>query len=88
MEPKWLDIYPAAERIAQSTSITCDDVLIVDVGGGKGHDLLRFRERFPSVSGKLVCQDLPQTFSSMDLQPESIVMMEHDFFTEQPIKRK
>ena len=81
-EPKWLDIYPAGEKLRADEG----QVLIVDVGGGKGHDLALFRKRFPDIAGELVVQDLPRTFSSLVEKPAGVTFMEHDFFTEQPIK--
>lgn len=81
-EPKWLDIYPAGEKLRAAP----DQVLLVDVGGGKGHDLILFRQRFPDVTGELVVQDLPRTFASLAEKPPGITLMEHDFFAEQPVK--
>lgn len=81
-EPKWLDIYPAGERLRAEDG----EALIVDVGGGKGHDLGLFRQRFPDVTGELIVQDLPRTFASLAERPKGITLMEHDFFDEQPVK--
>ncbi|KAL4789342.1 S-adenosyl-L-methionine-dependent methyltransferase [Aspergillus venezuelensis] len=58
----WFDIYPVEERLR----ISPDRVLLVDIGGGVGHDILAFRRRFPKLSGKLVLQDLPQVIDSLD----------------------
>ena len=60
-------------------------VFLVDVAGNKGHDISSLRTRFPDLPGRLVLQDLPQTFE--DLPPlVDIEVMPHDMFTEQPIK--
>lgn len=82
-EPKWLDIFPADKLEAVP-----GQVLIVDVGGGKGHDLVLFRQRFPHMTGEMIVQDLPRTFASLAEKPQGITLMEHDFFTEQPVKGK
>ncbi|KAL4920630.1 S-adenosyl-L-methionine-dependent methyltransferase [Aspergillus aurantiobrunneus] len=85
---RWMDagFYPVQEQLIQGTAIGADDVLLVDVGGSFGHDLLDFRLKWPSVPGRLVLQDLPEVVSSVgDLHP-SIDVMGHDFFTEQPVK--
>lgn len=34
-----------------------EDVVLVDVGGGRGHALERIKQRFPNLKGKLVLQD-------------------------------
>ncbi|CAG8075316.1 unnamed protein product [Penicillium nalgiovense] len=69
-------------------NVTQDDVLVVDVGGSVGHDLSEFRRKWSDAPGRLVLQDLPDVIAQAktgQLHP-SIEAMEHDFFTEQPIK--
>jgi len=34
-----------------------EEALIVHIGGGRGHDLKAFRNKFPKVEGKLVLPD-------------------------------
>ncbi|OJI98866.1 hypothetical protein ASPVEDRAFT_50464 [Aspergillus versicolor CBS 583.65] len=85
---RWMDpgFYPVQEQLIEGTDFGKEDVLLVDVGGSFGHDLLDFRRKWPSVPGRLVLQDLPEVVSSVkDLDP-SIDVTAHDFFTEQPIK--
>ncbi len=60
--------------------------LLVDVGGGRGHDLEAFRNRFPDEKGKLILQDLPPVIGDIKELHEDIVRLEHDFFTPQPIR--
>ncbi|PPJ53707.1 hypothetical protein CBER1_00781 [Cercospora berteroae] len=43
----WVDWYPVQEQIL--TGYDSSTTLLVDVGGGKGHDILSFAERFPST---------------------------------------
>jgi ribosomal protein RSM22 (predicted rRNA methylase) len=60
--------------------------LIVDVGAGKGHDLLALYSKFPDSAGKLVLQDLPPVIEVLeDLNP-AIEKVAYDFFTDQPVK--
>ncbi|KAL4982245.1 S-adenosyl-L-methionine-dependent methyltransferase [Aspergillus falconensis] len=85
---RWMDpgFYPVQEQLVDGAAIGQDDVLLVDVGGSVGHDLLDFRQKWPDVPGRLVLQDLPEVVSSVkDLHP-SIEVTAHDFFTEQPVK--
>lgn len=85
---RWMDpgFYPVRERLIDGAAIKQDDVLLVDVGGSFGHDLLDFRRKWPHIPGRLVLQDLPEVISAVkDLHP-SIEITAHDFFTEQPVK--
>jgi hypothetical protein len=83
----WLDWFPVEERILADATVADQEALIVDVGGGKGHDLRRFKTRFPKVQGKLVLQDLPAMVPQASSQ-DPFEIMPHDFFTPQPIKGK
>ncbi|MCJ1251523.1 hypothetical protein MMC30_008758 [Trapelia coarctata] len=38
-----------------------DEVVLVDVGGGRGHALERIKERYPGLKGRLILQDLEMT---------------------------
>ena len=80
------DFYPFKENLIKD-AITYDAIFLVDVGGGKGHDLKEMCRKYPELPGKLVLQDIKSVIeeavaSKLD---GKIVPMEHDFFTEQPI---
>jgi hypothetical protein len=81
----WVDIYPTAERVVAGAKP--GRPLVVDVGGGKGHDLRKFLARHPDIPpGSLVLEDLPDILkdvSSSDNQ-QAIRVQPHDFFTPQP----
>lgn len=79
----WVDWYPIRERLLDGADT--DSALIVDVGGGKGHDLVAFQTRFPN-QGRLVLQDLAPVVESLTNLNPQIEAMAYDFFTEQPIK--
>lgn len=84
----WMDkdFYPLEEKLIKGASTEQDAVFLVDVGGSKGHDLEELRKKHPSLPGKLVLQDVRAVLAeATDLDP-SITKMEHDFFTEQPVK--
>ncbi|KAL8951243.1 MAG: hypothetical protein Q9222_002771 [Ikaeria aurantiellina] len=83
--PQWFNIYPAATKFGDAHKNT-DAVLLVDIGGGPGQELERFRANNPDIPGRCVLQDLPLTLRRIDKMPEGIEAMEHDFFTPQPIK--
>lgn len=81
----WVDWYPVEERILDGYD--SKDCLLVDVAGGKGHDVQAFQEKFPG-KGRLVLQDLPQVLNNLNDEEldTTIERMVYDFFTEQPIK--
>ena len=85
----WLDIYPLQDRLAPGLKEEESAVLVVDIGGGVGHDLRNFGTRRGSMPGRLVLQDLPAVISEVDpsKKPE-IEAMVYDYYTPQPIQGK
>lgn len=80
----WTDIYPAAGLVE---GLEDGLPIVVDVGGGRGHDLDQFRAKFPKQSnGRLVLQDQDHVLAEAKDLHEGIQKMQHDFFTEQPVK--
>lgn len=61
-------------------------MLLVDVGGGRGHDLESFAARHASHPGKLVLQDREPVIASLVISKDTPFEAEaHDFFTPQPV---
>jgi len=83
----WADWYPVQERLLDGFQQDSEDVLLVDVGGGKGHDVEAFLQRFPISSGRLVLQDLSRVLDTVSstLDP-GITAQAHDFFKPQTVK--
>ncbi|QKX57654.1 uncharacterized protein TRUGW13939_04772 [Talaromyces rugulosus] len=79
----WVDWYPVKTRILDR--VEPEKPLIVDVGGGKGHDLLAYNGKFPGT-GRLVLQDLQVVMESLGDLDQVITKVTYDFFKEQPIK--
>ncbi|GAB1217109.1 hypothetical protein ATERTT37_006332 [Aspergillus terreus] len=63
-----------------------DGPFLVDVGGGHGHELLGFRQRFPDVPGQLVLEDLPEVIDGLESLDPEIKRVKHDFFQPQPVR--
>ena len=65
-------------------------VMLVDVGGGMGHQCVDIRKHNPDIEGKFITQDLPfiqDMISNRDeLDELNIETMPHDFMKEQPVK--
>lgn len=84
--PQWFEIYPAKDRLGSELKDDKDAALVVDVGGGQGHEISKFQKRFSHLRGRLILQDLPETFTHLDPAPDHVELMSHDFFREQPVK--
>jgi len=78
----WFELYPIEEKLRVSP----DQVLLVDIGGGVGHDITAFKKRFPDLPGQLIVQDLPQVIDTIKGPlPEGITAIGHNMFEQQPI---
>lgn len=86
--PSWMDadFYPVQQQLVYGARTDAEAVLMVDVGGGLGHDLVEFHGKHPETPGRLVVQDLPNVIGTIQNLDKAIEPMAHDFFTEQPIK--
>ena len=81
----WHDIFPAASRLREGLRSDPDAVLLVDVGGGHGHDLESFQKRHSDMFGRLVLEDLPAVVDTIDRPLPGIERISYDFFNPQPI---
>lgn len=81
----WTDIYPVQKVLE---AFRPDRPLVVDVGGGKGHDILKFRSHLPPdiEPAKLVLQDMEPVIGAVDTRTTGITGMVHDIFRTQPVK--
>ena len=87
--PSWMDpnFYPIEENLVKGAIEEHGAVFLVDMGGGKGHDLQELNRKHATLPGILVLQDLKGVIEEAEASglEEKIIPMEHDFFTEQPI---
>ncbi|KAI0899293.1 putative O-methyltransferase [Annulohypoxylon nitens] len=85
-KPSWVDpgFYPISERLVEGFDASNDGVMLVDVGGGLGHDLRELKEKHPSLPGSLILQDRPEVISTVS--GGAFQSTAHDFFTSQPVK--
>lgn len=76
------ETFPIASQVQDSGG-----VVLVDVGGNKGHDLKLFQAAHPKLDWKLILQDLPDVVKQNDQALlEGIEIMPYDFFTSQPVQ--
>lgn len=79
----WTDLFPTKQL---SDARRLNVPLVVDVGGGSGHDIERLHKSMIHIEpGALVLQDLKPVIERAAVH-KSVRMMVHDFFEEQPIK--
>lgn len=79
----WPEVYPT-ETVVSSAKPRRS--LVVDIGGGKGHDLEKFRLKHPEIpAGSLVLQDLGDILKGVEAT-KAIEIQPYDFFTPQPVK--
>ncbi|KAJ4345332.1 uncharacterized protein N0V89_011462 [Didymosphaeria variabile] len=84
--PSWIEWWPVEQRILnEGLSNEPSEVLLVDVAGGRGHDVQAFGKKFEACKGRLVLEDLPAVIGDIKQLDERVERVEYDFFTSQPI---
>lgn len=88
--PLWIDWFPVQEKLLDDASkpVKDDDILYVDVAGGRGHDLLDFKQKFSSYPGKYVLMDLPHVVGDKTLNLADVEKRSFDFFQDQVVPGK
>ncbi|ROV89114.1 hypothetical protein VMCG_09860 [Cytospora schulzeri] len=86
--PSWADpgFYPVAEQLTKRFDPAVSDVVLVDVGGGLGHDLEELKAKHPTLPGRLVLQDRAEVIATISSASGPFEATTHDFFTPQPVK--
>jgi hypothetical protein len=80
---EWFDCFPAESRFSSTDP---SSPLLVDIGGGLGHDLSGFHKRFLNLPGRLILQDLEPVISNITSLDPKIERQIYNFFTPQPVK--
>lgn len=80
------DRYPIEQRLIDGADKGPSAPFWVDIGGCLGQDLRDLRRHYSNVPGQLILQDLPVVINQVKKMHPAFYAMEHDFFTEQPIK--
>jgi hypothetical protein len=81
----WVDIYPTESLLVDDDGRSYDEVVVVDIGGGIGHDINAFQRKHRLASGRLVLQDLEKVVEQAKVE-SNITIMPHDFFKIQTVK--
>lgn len=90
--PHWTEWLPAEVLFDKSAQATVP--FLVDVGGGRGHDISALAVRYPDRDLQLVLQDLPSVvqegiedrYQNGTTLDQRMTLSEHDFFQPQPIR--
>lgn len=82
----WLEWFPAQQEIIDGFDKDVSPFLLIDVGGGRGHEVNALKTRFPGAEGKVVLEDLPDVIDDVRDIDDSIERIKYDFFEPQPIK--
>lgn len=83
--PSWFTWFPAQEKLINGASSDPKDILMVDIAGGRGHDLLEFHNQYPNSPGRLVLQDQQPVLDSASDLPARIEKVGIDFWAQQPV---
>lgn len=82
----WYKVFLITDQFTTGLRSDPCAVLIVDVGGSHGHDLVKFKKQYPGLPGKFVLQDLPAAIDSLSGDLSGIEPMVYNFYDPQPVK--
>lgn len=80
-QPSWLETFPI-ERLTQNPDSPMP--LLVDVGGGVGHQCVELKRKLPLLSRRIVVEDLAPVIA-LATRFDGVEYLAHDFWTPQPI---
>ncbi|KAI1774671.1 S-adenosyl-L-methionine-dependent methyltransferase [Hypoxylon cercidicola] len=83
--PSWVTWFPVKDKLLTG-KIDDQAPLLVDIAGGRGHDLMEFIGQFPSMKGKYVLHDQQQVLDSTINLPSTVEKRAIDFFYEAPVQ--
>lgn len=84
--PSWVEWWPVESQVFSGLDLEENGVLLVDIAGGRGHDVQAFKNRFPKQPGRLAVEDLPAVIDDIKELDAGIERVKYDFFTPQPIE--
>ena len=86
--PAWLSWFPVTEQILKE--VRSGGVVLVDVGGGRGHDTVAFRQRMDSEwpeGGRVVLEDMSSVLEDAGkLEEKGVEKVAQDLFAPQAVK--
>ncbi|KAF2994622.1 hypothetical protein E8E13_003550 [Curvularia kusanoi] len=85
-QQSWLDAFPLEKYMKESNSSSVNRKLVVDVGGGYGHQCQEILKRYPGVRGRIVLQDTHMAAIDCAKTIEGLEVVHHDFTNAQPVQ--
>ena len=85
--PEFAEVFPVQSRIVDGLEKSEGAVTFIDIGGGLGQEIAMLRQMVPDLPGRTILQETPELVKQFP-GTEGIEIMEHDFFTPQPIHGK
>ena len=82
--PSWVEWFPVQEKLLEGCS--AQTPLLVDIAGGRGHDVTEFHAKFPKETGRLVLQDQQPVLDSATCLPARIEKIPIDFYKDIPVE--
>ena len=82
------NFYPFNERLVSGAEKEANSVFMVDVAGGKGHDLQEILSKHPDLPGVLMLQEQQSVVDEATGLDSRIQLMVHDLFSPQPVQGK
>ena len=83
--PNFADFFPVKSQLIDGFHTAKEAVMFVDVGGGRGQEILELRQKVPDLPGRTILQETPELVGSLP-ETAGVEIMEHDFFKPQPIR--
>ncbi|KAI0483066.1 S-adenosyl-L-methionine-dependent methyltransferase [Xylariaceae sp. FL0804] len=85
--PSWVTWFPVREKLLSGLQEEeVGGTVLVDVGGGRGHDISEFLAQFPDLAGRLVLQDQQAVLDSAVSLPSRIEKLGINFWEESPVR--
>ena len=81
----WLEVFAFEQEVLGWKGEDEERVLMVDFGGGRGHQCVRLRKKYPGLKGRVVLQDLEAVVAGLGSM-EGVEIMAHNFLQLQPVK--
>lgn len=78
-------IFPFKSELSQNKTDD-DTVLLIDIGGGKGHITKQIKELVGDIKGRIILQERPEVISEISDPLPGVDVMEYDFFTPEPVE--
>lgn len=84
-QASWLNFYPFETRLKAGHQIQVDQVALVNIAGGRGHECEAIQAKYPVLPGRMVLQDSIDNIAHA-VPVKGMHVMEHSIFYPQPIK--